>query len=733
MPIDLIGEIDKIIKSEHHDPFRVLGFHLLDKEYPSSVIRSFQPHAEQMWLLTDGRKREMYKTRQEGLFEIVLPEVAEPFDYLFEARFYDDTLHTFMDPYRFLPQLSSYDQYLFNNGTNYELYKKLGSRLTEIEGVKGVIFRVWAPNARRVSVLGNFNYWDGRVHQMRILGSSGIWELFIPDISEGEPYKYEIKTMEALLLEKSDPFQVLGELRPKTASIIWGIEGYQWQDHDWMQRRHEKNSYDKPVSIYEVHLASWRRDPNDPVRILSFGELAESLIPYVKEMGFTHIELMPIMEHPLDESWGYQVTGYFSVSSRHGTPQDFMEFIDRCHHHGIGVILDWVPSHFPSDGHGLRRFDGTALYEHEDPRQGYHPEWGTMIFNYGRKEVQNFLIANALFWFDLFHIDGLRVDAVASMLYLDYARHGEDWIPNPYGGRENIEAIEFLKHLNSVVYGNFPSIMMIAEESTSFFGVSKPANWGGLGFGYKWNMGWMNDTLGFFSKEPLFRKYHHNALTFSLLYAFTENFILALSHDEVVHGKRSLLEKMPGDLWQKFANLRLLYLYMWTHPGKKLLFMGGEFGQYSEWYCKVSLDWHLTEQHQLHRQMQNFVMKLNQLYKNTAALWDLDFSGDGFQCLDFKDVDNSILTFARIGKDPADFVVVLLNFSPQVHHHYKLGVLSPGTYEEIFCSDFTQFGGSNVVNPMPMPSVDEPFGEAPHHILVSVPPLGGMIIKKKQS
>lgn len=733
MPLDLIHDIDRIISSEHHDPFTVLGFHLLDKDYPSSVIRSFQPLAVEMWLIADGQKKSMYKTRQEGLFEIVLTGVAEPFDYQLEARYYDQSTHVFKDPYRFLPQLSTFDQYLFNNGTNYEIYNKLGSHPMEIDGVRGVMFRVWAPGARRVSVLGNFNYWDGRVHQMRVLGNSGIWEIFIPDLGEGEPYKYEVKTQETHLLEKCDPFQFFGELRPKTASVVWGIDNFQWQDDEWMRLRHTKNSYDQPVSIYEVHLGSWRRDPNDPARLLSFQELADSLIPYVCDMGFTHIELMPIMEHPLDESWGYQVTGYYAVTSRYGTPQEFMEFVQKCHQHGIGVILDWVPGHFPSDGHSLRRFDGTALYEHEDPRQGYQPEWGTMIFNYGRKEVQNFLIANALFWFDKYHIDGLRVDAVASMLYLDYARHGNDWIPNPYGGRENIDAIEFIRHLNSVAYDRFPSIMMVAEESTSFFGVSKPANWGGLGFGYKWNMGWMNDMLVFFSREPLFRKYHHNTLTFSLLYAFTENFILPLSHDEVVHGKRSLLDKMPGDPWQKFANLRLLFLFLWTHPGKKLLFMGGEFGQFSEWYCKVSLDWHLPEQFQSHRKIQDFVKELNQMYTKNPALWEKDFSDDGFQWLDFKDVDNSIISFARYGNNRHEFVVVLLNFTPEVHHNYKLGVPTAGTYEQLVCSDATEFGGSNITNPDPLPSCNEPFGEAPHHILVSVPPLGGMVMKKKSA
>lgn len=733
MAFDLMTEIDRIIDSEHHDPFVVLGFHLLDQDSSSAVIRTFQPHATSCFLVVGDEKKEMYKTRPEGLFEIVLPNSAKPFDYLFEAHFYDETVHLFKDPYRALPQLSDYDRYLFNTGTHYQVFDKLGAHPMILDGNEGTMFRVWAPSARRVSVLGNFNYWDGRVHPMRILGKSGIWELFLPDVKQGEPYKYEIKTQDMSILEKADPFQFFSEVRPKTASIVWDVDNYQWRDGQWLAERKSSAPGDRPMSVYEVHLGSWRRDPADPSRLLSYQELAASLIPYVKEMGFTHIELMPIMEHPLDESWGYQVTGYFAVTSRHGTPQDFMYFVDLCHQNGIGVILDWVPSHFPSDGHALCRFDGSALYEHEDPRQGAHPEWGTMIFNYGRKEVQNFLIANALFWIEKFHIDGLRVDAVASMLYLDYARNEGDWIPNCYGGKENIDAIEFLKHLNSILYGKHPDTMMIAEESTSFFGVSKPTNWGGLGFGFKWNMGWMNDTLSYFSKEPIYRKYHQNALTFSLLYAFTENFVLPLSHDEVVHGKKSLLFKMPGDMWQKFANLRLLFFFLWTHPGKKLLFMGCEFGQISEWYCKVSLDWHLTEQETLHRQLQDCVKDLNRIYKESPALWEIDFSYEGFHWIDFHDVDNSIIVFARYSKNRDDHMVCLLNFTPQVLHDYKLGVPTNQAYQEVFSSDASRYGGSDVHNPDVKLAINEPFGDAPCHILVSVPPLAGVMFKPVRS
>jgi 1,4-alpha-glucan branching enzyme len=727
MTLDITHELNKVIASDHYDPFLVLGVHVLEHDPNSAVIRTFLPLAESVRLVLDGEKRDMYKMREEGLFEIVVPDYVVPFKYSFEATYYNNEIRTCIDPYQFLPQLSEYDRHLFNHGTHYYLYDKMGAHPAVINGIEGTIFRVWAPAARRVSVIGNFNYWDGRVHQMRVLGSSGIWELFLPGISQGEIYKYEIRTPTNDIMEKSDPFQFFAELRPKSASIVWNIDDYEWQDQSWRDKKRSSKLYDQPVSIYEVHPGSWQRDPSNPERFLSFRELAGSLIPYVKEMGFTHIELMPVMEHPFDESWGYQTTGYFSATSRFGTPQDFMYFVDCCHQNDIGVILDWVPSHFPTDGHSLGRFDGTALYEHEDPRQGSHPEWRTLIFNYARREVSNFLIANALFWIDKFHIDAIRVDAVASMLYLDYGRKDDNWIPNPYGGKENLDAIEFIKHLNAIIYQRFPDAAMIAEESTSFFGVSKPTDQGGLGFGFKWNMGWMNDMLDYFSRDPFYRKYHHNNLTFSLLYAFSENFILPLSHDEVVHGKRSLLAKMPGDRWQQFANLRLLFFFLWTHPGKKLLFMGGEFGQISEWYCKVSLDWHLAEQEALHHQLQYFVKKLNELYKSVPALWEVDFSHTGFKWMDFKDVDHSIIVFARFGKNPADHVVCLLNMTPEVHYNYRVGVPELTDYKEIFCSDDSSFGGSNVSNPDVKVAIAEPFGEAKYHIKVTVPPLAGII------
>ena len=722
-------EIDRVLDSDHHDPFQVLGLHFITEKPKAVLVRTFQPHAESVKIITGDTKSYLYKMRQEGLFEIVLHEYQEPFSYQLEATYFNGTSHVFDDPYRFLPQFSDMDMYLFNSGTHYQLYEKMGAHPATIYDVKGIVFRVWAPSARRVSVLGEFNTWDGRVHQMRSLDKSGIWELFIPGIKENELYKFEIKTQFKDILTKSDPFQFYGEVRPKTASIVSSLDSYEWDDQDWLTKRSANQPYDKPVSIYEVHFGSWQRDPSDPDRFMTYIEIADRLIPYVKDLGFTHIELMPIMEHPLDESWGYQVTGNYSVTSRYGTPEEFMYFVDQCHQNGIGVILDWVPAHFPTDAHSLARFDGTALYEHEDPRQGAHPEWGTLIYNYGRKEVSNYLIANALFWFDKYHIDGLRVDAVASMLYLDYSRQEGEWLPNCYGGRENIEAIEFLKHLNSIIYEHYPNVMMIAEESTSFFGVSKPADQGGLGFGFKWNMGWMNDTLSYISKDPLYRKYHHNALTFSLYYAFSENFILSISHDEVVHGKRSLLDKMPGDWWQKFANQRLFFLFQWCHPGKKLIFMGCEFGQWSEWYCKMSLDWHLPEQEPQHRMLQEFVKELNRIYADNPSLWQVDFTHDGFRWMDFNDVDNSVIGFARFGEDHRDHLVCIVNFTPQIMYDYKMGVPGGTPYKELLNSDTGVFGGSNVTNAEYLEPVHEPYGEAPYHITLTLPPLSGVILK----
>jgi 1,4-alpha-glucan branching enzyme len=730
MSFDISTELDKVISANHHDPFTVLGLHILEHDPTCAVIRVFLPLADSVKLVASQQKKDMYKMREEGLFELVITDYHDNYQYHFEALCYNNVVRTLQDPYRFSPQLSDYDCHLYKNGTHYEIYKRLGAHPITIDGTAGTVFRVWAPAARRVSVIGNFNYWDGRVHQMRVLGDSGIWELFLPGISKGEIYKYEILSEHGGLLEKSDPYQFFGELRPKTASIVWGIaDDYAWQDEAWLHKRKETSVYAQPMSIYEVHLPSWRRDPADPERFLTYREIADALVPYVKEMGFTHIEIMPVTEHPLDESWGYQVSGYFSVTSRMGTPQDFKYFMDECHLNDIGVILDWVPSHFPTDGHILGRFDGSALYEHDDPRQGEHPDWKTLIFNYGRNEVANFLMASAFYWIDVYHIDAIRMDAVASMLYLDYGRSEGEWVPNQYGGKENIEAIEFIRHFTSIAGQRNPDVTIIAEESTSFYGVSKPTDQGGLGFGFKWNMGWMNDMLDYFSRDPLYRKFHHNSLTFSLLYAFTENFILPLSHDEVVHGKKSLLSKMPGNRWQQFANLRLLYGLLWTHPGKKLLFMGGEFGQISEWNCKTSLDWHLPQQEELHSQLQTFVAEINKIYATTPALYEKDLSYDGFKWMDFKDVNRSIISFARIGNDPKEHVVILLNMTPEVLYEYQVAVPDSTPYQEIFCSDNSRYGGSGITNPEVKQVINEPFGESSQHILVAVPPLSAIILK----
>jgi 1,4-alpha-glucan branching enzyme len=728
-------QIDRLLRAEHYDPFQVLGVHFTEIEKHSATIRCFQPSARSVTLLIDGLEMEMTKIRDQGIFEACVDRAKindsdlDPYTYQYKITYNDGVEKIINDPYRFMPILSEEDRFLFNFGTNYKLYEHIGAHPAMHSQIHGTVFRVWAPSAARVSVIGNFNAWDGRINPMRSLGTSGIWEIFLPGIGEDEIYKFEIRTTQGDILEKSDPFQFYGELRPKTASTVRYLDHYKWKDENWQESKKSANPYESPMSIFEVHPGSWQRDPDNPDRFLTFTELADKLIPYVKKLGFTHIELMPVMEHPLDESWGYQVTGPFSLSSRYGTPEDFMFFVDTCHNEGIGVILDWVPAHFPKDAHSLARFDGTALFEHEDPRRGAHPEWGTFIYNYGRKEVSNFLIANALFWLDTYHIDGLRVDAVASMLYLDYSRKDGEWLPNNYGGRENLEAIEFIKHLNSVVYDRHPGTLMIAEESTSFYGVSKPADQGGLGFGFKWNMGWMNDILDYFEKDPIYRRFHHNNLTFSIMYAFSENFILPLSHDEVVHGKRSLIDKMPGDLWQKFANLRLLFLCMWMHPGKKLLFMGGEFGQWHEWNCKQSLDFHLLQENALHNEMLIFFGKLNSLYRNNASLWEQDFNQEGFQWMDLEDRANSIISYTRYAKNRDDHLVCLLNFTPQTFYGYKMGLPTGSNYEQIFCSDQSRFGGSNAANKTIYKAIAEPYAQADFHANVTVPPLAGIILK----
>lgn len=563
---------------------------------------------------------------------------------------------------------------------------------------------------------------------MQNRGGSGIWEIFIPGLKPGDLYKFEILGAHGHILLKADPYAFASELRPKTASVIWPLDGYQWHDEEWMQKRRTTDWLKQPVAIYEVHLGSWRRVPEEGGRWLTYRELAETLIPYVEEMGYTHIELLPISEHPYDGSWGYQTIGYYAPTSRFGTPDDFKYFIDRCHQAGLGVILDWVPAHFPKDGHGLGFFDGTHLYEHADPRRGEHLDWGTLIFNYGRNEVRAFLLSNALFWADVYHIDGLRVDAVASMLYLDYSRPEGQWIPNQYGGRENLEAIDFIKRFNELMHGEYPGLTTHAEESTAWPMVSRPTYLGGLGFTFKWNMGWMHDMLQYMSKDPIYRKYHHNHLTFSLLYAFHENFILPFSHDEVVHGKRAMLDKMPGDLWQKFANLRLLYAYMYAHPGKKLLFMGGEFGQWREWNCHESLDWHLLA-YDSHRQLQRLVQDLNRVYRSEPALYEVDFSWEGFEWIDFHDSEQSIVSFIRKAQDPDDFIVAAFNFTPVPREGYRIGVPRPGYYREIFNSDAAIYGGANVGNAGGVPAEELPWQGRPCSVLLTLPPLGAVYLK----
>lgn len=624
---------------------------------------------------------------------------------------------------------TDFDINLFKAGKHYRLYEKMGSHVIENQGVVGTYFAVWAPNARYVAVIGDFNGWTRGAHPLASRwDGSGIWEGWIPNIGNGEVYKYFISSNTGADIEKGDPYALHWEHPPKTASIIWDT-WYEWKDKEWMQTRRQKNALNAPISVYEVHLGSWQRDPSDPERRLTYREIANSLVPYVKEMGFTHVEFMPIMQHPYEPSWGYQITGYFSTSSRFGTPQDFMYLVEQLHINGIGVLLDWVPSHYPGDAHGLFRFDGTALYEHEDPRQGYHPDWKSYIFNYGRYEVRSFLISNALFWLDRFHADGLRVDAVASMLYRDYSRNAGEWVPNIFGGRENLEVISLFKELNEEIYRSFPDTQTIAEESTAFPGVSRPVYTGGLGFGMKWMMGWMNDTLRYFAKDPMYRKWHQNDITFSLVYAFSENFMLPLSHDEVVYGKGSLIEKMPGDQWRKFANLRLLFTYMFTHPGAKLLFMGGEFAQYAEWNFEKSLDWHLLEQ-KPNRGINELIKGLNKLYSNEGALFDKQFSADGFEWIDTSDRENAVIVYARKGFNEKENIIVVLNFTPVPQSRYRIGVLGAGTYEEIFNSDALEYWGTGVLNGEVNTEKISSHGKE-NSMEIMLPPLGGVVFRLK--
>ncbi|MBB5395421.1 1,4-alpha-glucan branching protein GlgB [Mucilaginibacter sp. AK015] len=631
-----------------------------------------------------------------------------------------------VEPYS---RFTDYDIDLFKSGKHFKLYEKLGSHVTEHKGVVGTYFAVWAPNAQFVSVIGNFNGWNKGAHSLNYRwDASGIWEGFIPNVGVGETYKYFIKASTGEDLEKSDPFALRWELPPRTASIVADTY-YEWDDKDWMTNRHQHNALDKPYSVYEMHLGSWARSPESPDEFLSYRQVAESLVPYVKEMGFTHVEFMPLMEHPYYPSWGYQITGFFAASCRYGTPQDLMYLVEQFHKAGIGVILDWVPSHFPGDAHGLYNFDGTHLYEHADVRKGFHPDWKSYIFNYGRNEVRAFLISNALFWLDRYHVDGLRVDAVASMLYLDYSRNHGEWEPNVFGGNENLEAISFLKEFNATVYSNFPDVQTIAEESTSFAGVSRPVYTGGLGFGMKWMMGWMHDTLNYFAHDPIHRKYHQNQLTFSMVYAFTENFMLPFSHDEVVYGKGSMLNKMPGDEWQKFANLRLLYSFMFTHPGTKLLFMGSEFGQSAEWSFERSLDWHLL-QYDSHNGIKETVKAINRLYRSEPALYEKAFEWTGFEWIDAGNLDDSVIVYTRKGKERENDLVIVLNMTPVVHANYRIGVPAAGQWQEIFNSDSDKFWGSGIINFDPITTESSGWHGRDNSMTIKTPPLGAAIFKK---
>ncbi len=699
MTLNVQDDIERVIRAEHWDPFSVLGPHpIIGNRQSSVIVRAFVPDAVDVSVVIDGGdSRPMTRVHPDGFFEATLSPASQGRPYRLKVSDRWGGVTDRHDPYAFPNVVSDFELHLFAEGKLFRAYDLLGAHVQTIKGVIGVRFVVWAPNGMRVSVVGDFNGWDGRRHPMRSRGGSGLWELFIPDIAEGAAYKYEIRPRDHdTPLLKADPYALAAELRPKTASVIRTLS-YTWHDQRWMEQRATRDLLAEPVSIYEVHLGSWMRVPEEGNRWLTYRELASKLVAYVKDLGYTHLELMPVTEHPFDGSWGYQTTGYFAPTSRFGPPEDFMAFVDACHQADVGVILDWVPAHFPDDPHGLAGFDGTHLYDHQDARLGYHPEWHSRIFNFGRVEVRNFLLNSALFWLDRYHIDGLRVDAVASLLYLDYSRKHGEWIPNRFGGNENLEAVDFIKEFNALVHKEHPGVLTIAEESTAWPGVSRPTYVGGLGFSLKWNMGWMHDTLEYFSLDPVYRKHHQNKITFGLIYAFSENFVLVLSHDEVVHGKKTLLDKMPGDHWQQFANQRALFGYLYGHPGKKMLFMGGEFGQWWEWNHDESLQWHLL-QHEPHRGLQRCVADLNHLYRAEPALHQVDFDWSGFQWIDFSDADQGVIAFLRRTRDHAQTVVCVCNFTPVPRTGYRIGVPTPGWYRELFNSDAAIYGGGNVGN-----------------------------------
>ena len=719
--------VQALVAGQHGDPFSVLGPHR--EEDGRVTVCAFLPEAREVAVVVDGdadHPHRLMSRHEAGLWAGELPRNA-PARYRLRVTDHDGRVRDLEDPYRFPPTLSDYDLHLLGEGTHYRIYDKLGAHTAQIDGVDGVIFAVWAPNARRVSVVGDWNAWDGRCHPMRLHPGNGIWELFVPAAAEGARYKYEILAHSGELVAlKADPFAFAFEPDvPRTASVVYDLDGYTWQDAEWMRAR-RRPPYEAAMSIYEVHLGSWRRAAGDGERFLTYRELADQLADYVTAMGFTHVELLPVTEHPFYGSWGYQTIGYYAPTRRYGEPVDFMAFVDRLHQRGVGVLLDWVPAHFPRDEHGLAYFDGTHLYEHADPREREHPDWGTRVFNYGRHEVANFLIANAIFWLERYHVDGLRVDAVASMIYRDYSRKPGEWIPNIYGGRENLEALGFLRRVNEAVYAASPGAVTVAEESTAWPQVSRPTYLGGLGFGFKWNMGWMHDILDYMRTDPVYRKYHHNQLTFGMLYAWTENFILPFSHDEVVHGKGSLLGKMPGDDWQRFANLRLLYAFMWAYPGKKLLFMGGEFGQSSEWRHDESLDWLLLDAGPYHRALQTLVRDLNRLYRGERALHGLDSDPAGFAWMDCEDRDQSIVTFCRFDKGGREVVLCAFNFTPVIRTGYRVGVPRPGDYAELLDTDAAIYGGSNVGNAGGVSSEPRPWHGQPQSVALTLPPLAAV-------
>ena len=727
MPISIHQEaVDALVSGEIGAPSSLLGRH---RQGDAVSIRAFRPWAKRVELVNEasGERAGMKRCHEDGLFVADLDASWAQAAYHFEALTVEGGRETFGDSYGYPPLLSEYDIYLFSQGRHREIYLKLGAHGREIDGVRGVNFAVWAPNCYKVAVVGDFNRWDARAHIMENNSESGIWEIFIPDMKEGERYKYEVRSHNrGYRAQKADPYGFYAELRPLTASIVYDIDRYEWKDSGWMSARARTDPLSQPMNIYELHLGSWRRKDGD--EFLTYRELTDELVPYLVEMGYTHLELLPAAEHPLDASWGYQVTGYFAPTSRYGAPSEFMYLVDRCHQSNIAIILDWVPAHFPKDDFGLNYFDGTHLYSHEEPLQGEHPDWGTMVFNYARSEVRSFLLSNALFWLKEYHIDGLRVDAVSSMIYLNFSREEGDWIANEYGSHENLAALAFLREFNEAVHAEAPGAITIAEESTSWAMVSRPTYIGGLGFTFKWNMGWMHDTLAYMAREPVHRRYHHHQITFALLYAFSENFVLPLSHDEVVHLKGSLIGKLPGDYWQKFAGLRLLFGYQYTQVGKVLNFMGNEFGQFAEWSEERSLDWHLLD-YEKHAQMQAWTRDLNHLYREQPALWQLDFDARGFHWIEANDAETSVYSYIRYAEDRSDFLVVVLNCTPVARENYRIGAPESGYYCELLNSDASYYGGGNVGNQGGAHSDDIASHGMPYSINLRLPPLAILILK----